>query len=154
MWDCIVELVHLSLGDRGDLSITRNGAKPFCCNIVNWTLEKKISEILIEINTFSFKKNPFQNVIWKMAAISLRSQIVKVLCFVLLLWFVWYMYHSYSGLFHRCWILYDCPCTTGVNLNEMSKNRLVSIQLKHKHSADLEHHWDVLHIFQTVNLIN
>ena len=31
----------------------------------------------IEIHTFSFKKNPFQNVVWKMAAILSRLQWVK-----------------------------------------------------------------------------
>ena len=30
-----------------------------------WTIELNFNKILIEIRTFSFKKNPFENVFWK-----------------------------------------------------------------------------------------
>ena len=40
-------------------------------------LGTNFSEMLIEIHTFSFKKNPFENVFWKMAAILSRPQCVN-----------------------------------------------------------------------------
>ena len=40
------------IGSHNDLSLGRNQ----CCNIVNWTLWINFSEILIEINRFSFSK--------------------------------------------------------------------------------------------------
>ena len=38
------------------------------------------SEIIIEINTFSLKKNVFENVVWKIAAILSRPQCVETWC--------------------------------------------------------------------------
>ena len=40
-------------------------------------LGTNLSEILIEIYTFSLKKNAFENVVWEMAAILFRPQCVK-----------------------------------------------------------------------------
>ena len=62
-----------------------NGLSPGRRQAITWTnvgilligpLGTKFSEMLIEIHTFSFK-NPFENVVWKMAAILSRPQCVK-----------------------------------------------------------------------------
>ena len=42
-----------------------------------WPLGTNFGEISNEIQTFSFQENPFQNVVWKMAAILSRPQCVK-----------------------------------------------------------------------------
>ena len=44
------------------------------------TLGINLREILIRIHTFSFKKNPFQNVVWNMSAILSRPQCVNSSC--------------------------------------------------------------------------
>ena len=42
-----------------------------------WTLVTNFSEILSEIHTLSLKKNPFENTVWKMAAILPQPLCVK-----------------------------------------------------------------------------
>ena len=43
----------------------------------NETLGTNFSGILIEIQTFSLKRNAFENIVWKMSAISSQPQCVK-----------------------------------------------------------------------------
>ena len=63
-----------------------NGLSPGRCQAIIWTndgilligsLGTNFSDILIEIDTFSFKKIAFENVLWKMATILSRPQCVK-----------------------------------------------------------------------------
>ena len=67
-----------------------NGLSPSRFRAIIWTndgmvliepLWKKISEIVIEICTLSFKENTFENLVWKMATILNRPQYVKVIIF-------------------------------------------------------------------------
>ena len=59
-----------------------NGLAPGRCQAIIWSnadilLGTNFSEISIEIQTFSFKKNAFESVVCKMAAILSRLQCVK-----------------------------------------------------------------------------
>ena len=63
-----------------------NGLSPERCQAIIWiiagilligTLGTNFSEILIKRHSFSFTKNAFENVVWKMAAILSRPQCVN-----------------------------------------------------------------------------
>ena len=65
---------------------SNNSLLPGRCQAIIWTdagillirpLGTNFNEILIEINTFSFKTNPFESVVWKKAAILSWPQCVK-----------------------------------------------------------------------------
>ena len=61
------------LGSDNGMSPGRRQAiiKTYAGALLIWPLETNFSEILTEINTFSFKKIHLKNVVWKMAAICL-----------------------------------------------------------------------------------
>ena len=63
------------IGSDNGLSPGRREAIIWTNAIVNWTRAKKLSEILIEFFTFSFKKMYFEKkIVWKMVAILSRPQ--------------------------------------------------------------------------------
>ena len=82
---------------------SNNGLSPSRRHAIIWTnagilligpLGTNFNEVFIEIHTFSFKKNPFENVVWKMASISSRPQCVKSLI-VCLIWHTLYFTPSF-----------------------------------------------------------
>ena len=71
---CVIQ--HISIGSD-------NGLGPIRCQAIIWTnagillirpLGTKFREILTETHAFPFKKNAFENVVCKMAAILFRPQ--------------------------------------------------------------------------------
>ena len=62
----------LSPGRRQAIILTNAGT------LLIWPLGTNFSEILIEINTFSFKQNAFENVVWQMAAICLGLNVLTL----------------------------------------------------------------------------
>ena len=72
----------------GDLTVidSDNGLSPGRRQAITWSnagillirpLATHFSEMLIEIHTFFVQENPFEDVVWKMAAILSRPQCVK-----------------------------------------------------------------------------
>ena len=78
-------MTHICVGDLTIIG-SDNGLSPGRRQAIIWTnagilligpLGTSLSEISIEIHTFSFKKNAFKNVVCRMAAILSRPQCVK-----------------------------------------------------------------------------
>ena len=78
-------MTHLCVSNLTIIS-SDNGLSPGRRQAIIWTnagmlligpLGTNFNEVLIEIHTFSLKKNPFKNAVWNMAAILSRPQCVK-----------------------------------------------------------------------------
>ena len=79
-------VTHIWVGNLTTI-VSDNGLSPGRCQALIPTnagipliepLATNFNEILIEMHIFSFKENPLQNVVWKLAAILSRPQCVKV----------------------------------------------------------------------------
>ena len=79
------QVMHICVGKLTIIG-SDNGLSPGRCQAIMWTnagillirsLRTNFSEILREIHSFSLKKNAFENVVWKMAAILSRPQCVN-----------------------------------------------------------------------------
>ena len=78
-------MTHICVGKLSIIG-SDNGLSPGGRQAIIWSnagillilpLETNSSEILIQIHKFSFKKNVFENIVWKVAAILSRPQCVN-----------------------------------------------------------------------------
>ena len=109
-------------------------------------LGTNFNEILIEIHIFSFKKIPFENVVWKMASILSRPQCVNRMCL---------KYDSKEGMkiilasslclhilqIHLNTVSSKAPCGVACKISSGESHCKLHVNSAHKHQSYISCKW-------------